>query len=216
MDNSIALASRVQNGLATNFGRKDRRVKQAGFLVLREIYMPRILIEMGFISNKREGAYMNSEEGQNEMAAGIANAIISYKNEFYGSGSVSNDPVEKVTPKTPEKVEPVVQKVVVPETKPAKQPEVSTNDDQNAGIVFKVQISASGKKLDLTPGNFKGLNNLSVTTDNGTLYKYMYGNASNYNDAKKDLAEAKAKGFEGAYIVAFKDEKKINLQEALK
>lgn len=216
MDNSIALASRVQNGLATNFGRKDRRVKQAGFLVLREIYMPRILIEMGFISNKREGAYMNSEEGQNEMAAGIANAIISYKNEFYGSGSVSNDPVEKVTPKTPEKVEPVVQKVVVPETKPAKQPEVTTNDDQNAGIVFKVQISASGKKLDLTPSNFKGLNNLSVTTDNGTLYKYMYGNASNYNDAKKDLAEAKAKGFEGAYIVAFKDGKKINLQEALK
>lgn len=216
MDNSIALASRVQNGLATNFGRKDRRVKQAGFLVLREIYMPRILIEMGFISNKREGAYMNSEEGQNEMAAGIANAIISYKNEFYGSGNVSNDPVEKVTPKTPEKVEPVVQKVVVPETKPAKQPEVITNDDQNTGIVFKVQISASGKKLDLTPGNFKGLNNLSVTTDNGTLYKYMYGNASNYNDAKKDLAEAKAKGFEGSYIVAFKDGKKINLQEALK
>lgn len=216
MDNSIALASRVQNGLATNFGRKDRRVKQAGFLVLREIYMPRILIEMGFISNKREGAYMNSEEGQNEMANGIANAIISYKNEFYGSGGGSNDPIEKPTPKTPEKVEPIVEKVVVPESKPTKPTEVDTNENQSKGIVFKVQIAASGKNLELTPSNFKGLNNISMISENGTLYKYMYGNASNYNDAKKDLAEAKAKGFEGAYIIAFKDGKKINLQEALK
>ena len=44
----------------------------------------------------------------------------------------------------------------------------------------------------------------------------MYGNTSNYNDAKQNLTEAKAKGFEGAYIVAFKDGKKINVQEALK
>lgn len=214
MDNSILLASRVQNGMATNFGRKDRRVKQAGFLVLRQISMPRILIEMGFISNKREGAYMNSEEGQSEISTGIANAIISYKNEFYGSGK--NEPqIEKYVPKTPEKPEvkeTVVEKPSAPEVKPAVVETVSTNQ----GIVFKVQISASGKKLELTPGNFKGLNNLSVTTDNGALYKYMYGNASNYNDAKQNLEEAKAKGFEGAYIVAFKEGKKINLQEALK
>lgn len=214
MDNSILLASRVQNGMATNFGRKDRRVKQAGFLVLRQISMPRILIEMGFISNKREGAYMNSEEGQSEISTGIANAIISYKNEFYGSGK--NEPqIEKYVPKTPEKPEvkeAVVEKPSAPEVKPTVTETVSSTQ----GIVFKVQIAASGKKLDLTPGNFKGLNNLSLTTDNGSLYKYMYGNASNYNDAKQNLAEAKAKGFEGAYIVAFKDGKKINLQEALK
>ena len=84
------------------------------------------------------------------------------------------------------------------------------------GVVFKIQIAASGKKLDLTPSNFKGLNNLSLNTDGGSLYKYMYGNTSNYNEAKDNLAEAKAKGFEGAYIVAFKDGKKINVQEALK
>lgn len=214
MDNSILLASRVQNGMATNFGRKDRRVKQAGFLVLREISMPRILIEMGFISNKRESGYMNSEEGQAEISTGIANAIISYKNEFYGSGK--NEPqIEKYVPKTPEKPEvkeAVVEKPSAPEVKPVVTETVSSNK----GIVFKVQIAASGKKLDLTPGNFKGLNDLSLTTDNGSIFKYMYGNASSYNDAKQNLAEAKAKGFEGAYIVAFKDGKKINVQEALK
>lgn len=221
MDNSISLASRVQNGMATNFGRKDRRVKQAGFLVLRQIAMPRILIEMGFISNVREGNYMNSQEGQEEMAVGIANAITSYKNEFYGSGK--NDPqLEKYVPKSPEKqVEPEVAKEVIKEVIAAKpievaKPVVTETAAAAQGIVFKVQIAASGKKLDLTPGNFKGLNNLSVTTDNGSIFKYMYGNASSYNDAKQNLAEAKAKGFEGAYIIAFKDGKKINLQEAIK
>lgn len=215
MNNSISLASRVQDGMATNFGRKDRRVKQAGFLVLREISMPRILVEMGFISNKREGGYLNSEDGQNEVATGIANAIISYKNEYYGNGK--NDlQIEKYVPKTPEKQE---EKAEVVRAKPVESPKPVANEEtpsSNQGIVFKVQIAASGKKLDLTPSNFKGLTNLSMTTDNGTIFKYMYGNAANYNDAKQILAEAKAKGFEGAYIVAFKDGKKINVQEALK
>lgn len=212
MDNSISLASRVQNGMATNFGRKDRRVKQAGFLVLREIYMPRILIEMGFISNVREGNYMNSEVGQNEIATGIANAIVSYKNEYYGSGK-DEPKIEKYVPKTAERD-------VITETTPANNNSNSASDPiasvSKNGITFKVQIAASGKKLDLTPSNFKGLNNISVANDGGTLYKYMYGNTSSYEEVKQNLAEAKAKGFEGAYIIAFKDGVKIKLQEALK
>jgi len=211
LDNSIALASRVQNGMATNFGRKDRRVKMAGFLVLRQISMPRILIEMGFISNKREGGYMNSEDGQNEIASGIANAIISYKNEFYGSGK-SEPQSEKYVPKTANVQEQILEKQSAPEEKTTQNEPFATQQ----GIVFKVQIAASGKNLDLTPQNFKGLTNLSVSNDSGTLYKYMYGNAVTYSDAKQNLAEAKAKGFDGAYIVAFKDGKKINVQEAVK
>lgn len=220
MDNSISLASRVQNGMASNFGRKDRRVKQAGFLVLREIYMPRILIEMGFISNVREGNYMNSEAGQNEIATGIASAITSYKNEFYGTGK--NEPqIEKYVPKTPEKTiakETTTVKEVITQTEVVK--EVKSVEPEKAasskGVVFKVQIAASGTKLDLTPGNFKGLTNLSVNSDAGNLYKYMYGNTSDYTEIKQNLAEAKSKGFEGAYIIAFKDGKKISVQEALK
>jgi N-acetylmuramoyl-L-alanine amidase len=211
LDNSIILASRVQNGMATNFGRKDRRVKMAGFLVLRQISMPRILIEMGFISNKREGGYMNSENGQSEIASGIANAIINYKNEFYGSGK--NEPQsEKYVPKTAQVQEAVGEKQLEAEENTTQK---ETSAPQQ-GIVFKVQIAAGSKNLDLTPENFKGLNNLSVNRDSGTLYKYMYGNATTYSAAKENLAEARAKGFEGAYIVAFKDGKKINVQEAIK
>jgi N-acetylmuramoyl-L-alanine amidase len=44
----------------------------------------------------------------------------------------------------------------------------------------------------------------------------MYGETSDYNDAKQKMAEAKAKGYGGAYLVAFKDGRKISVQEALK
>src|SRR5690606_10795690 len=84
------------------------------------------------------------------------------------------------------------------------------------GVVFKVQIAASGTKLALTPSNFKGLDNISVVSDNGTFFKYMYGATSDYNTARQYVAEAKAKGFESAYLVAFRDGKKVSIQEALK
>jgi N-acetylmuramoyl-L-alanine amidase len=58
-------------------------------MVLHKAYMPRVLVEMGFISNYVEGNLLDSESGQNEIAT-AANAIISYKNEYYGTGVVEN------------------------------------------------------------------------------------------------------------------------------
>ncbi|MGK4568029.1 hypothetical protein [Flavobacterium sp. 3HN19-14] len=60
------------------------------------------------------------------------------------------------------------------------------------------------------------MKNISVMTDNGTLFKYMYGETSSYETAKENLAEAKAKGYDSAYLVAFRDGKKITIQEATK
>ncbi|MFY0483762.1 N-acetylmuramoyl-L-alanine amidase family protein [Flavobacterium sp. PLA-1-15] len=210
LDQSISIAGKIQEGFRTVLKRKSRGVKQAPIWVLDATVMPGALIELGFISNKEEGAYVNSSEGQDELARTIANAVFSYKKEYFGSGD--NEPVaEKYVPKN----EPVQKEESVKTVTRDEPKEVAKADDSN-GVVFKVQISASGKKLDLTPANFKGLNNLSIATDNGTLFKYMYGNTSDYNVAKQNLAEAKSKGFDSAYIIAFKDGKKVNLQDVIK
>ena len=79
LDQSIALAKNMQENFAGKLKRKDREVKQAGFIVLHQTFMPSVLIETGFLTNKAEGAYLNSAKGQAEMGTAIADAILRYR-----------------------------------------------------------------------------------------------------------------------------------------
>ena len=56
LDQSIDLAKRVQNNFVKKLSRRDRKVKQAAFIVLHQTFMPSILVELGFLTNKNEGA----------------------------------------------------------------------------------------------------------------------------------------------------------------
>lgn len=77
---SLKLAELVQNEFEKR-GRINRGVKQRnekGIWVLHATGMPSILVEAGFISNKEEEAYMNSEMGQEEIVSDMVNAIKAY------------------------------------------------------------------------------------------------------------------------------------------
>ena len=214
LDNSISLASKVEDAFGT-LGKKIRGggVKQAPFMVLHKAYMPRILIEMGFISNFEEGNILDSEEGQNEIATAIASAIISYKNEYYGNGepeTFETKPSQKIIDK------PIIDSssLVKPKVN-STELKKTTQSTNNSPALFKVQLSASIKKVELQPRNFKGLKNISVAYEN-SVYKYMYGETADYEEAKKQLQEAKQKGFNYAFLIAFKNGEKISIQEATK
>ena len=215
LDNSISLASKVEDAFQL-LGKKIRGggVKQAPYMVLHKAYMPRVLIETGFISNPVEGNTLDSEEGQNEIAKAIADAIISYKKEYFGNDNSDIEterPSQKIIEKSIKDTSTEnLKKTEIPVTK--KETPVK---EEVKGIVFKVQLSASVKKVALEPKNFKGLKNISVSQTN-TLYKYMYGETSDYDDAKKLLQEAKSKGYKSAYLIAFKDGKSITVQDAIK
>jgi N-acetylmuramoyl-L-alanine amidase len=83
---SMNLATMIEKQF-TDSGRVSRGVKQRndkGIWVLQATGMPSILVEIGFITNKEEELYLNSEEGQNAIVANIVNALRTYINNIEG------------------------------------------------------------------------------------------------------------------------------------
>lgn len=189
LDQSIQLASLIQENMV-KLKRINRKVKQDVFWVLHNTYMPSVLVETGFLTYKKEGAYLNSDKGQTEMANSISSAIIKYKNKLDDNvgGHIIDETIEDT---------------------------ISNDENTIKNTVFKIQIAASSKSLEPKAYNFKGLQDISREKSGG-LYKYYYGYTSDYNKIQKLQIEAKNKGYKDAYIVAFKDGKQIKLSEALK
>ncbi|HRV55206.1 MAG TPA: N-acetylmuramoyl-L-alanine amidase [Mangrovimonas sp.] len=196
LDQSITLASYIQNNFTNGLKRVNRGVKQAGFIVLHQTVMPSVLIEVGFLTNKLEGTYLNSKKGQEDMSSQITGAILKYKKEvFHGFGEMVSIPNHE--------------DVEITETAPSQPEAIYPN------IVFKVQIAASSNNIEPKPYNFKGLSDIS-REKMGALYKYYYGYTSDYNKIKSMLETAKAKGYASAFLVAFKDGEQITMEQALK
>lgn len=215
LNQSIELASKVQTRFTNDADRKNRGVKQAPFVVLYTAFMPSVLVELGFLSNSDEGAYLNSEEGKNELARAIANAIIDYKKQYHSASenipnTRSTKTVERETPKVIDTVREKPIEKAKTSSVDASKPAVVTKE----GVVFKVQVAASSKNLDLKPSNFNGLNNISVAKE-GTMFKYFYNETTDYNHARKALEVAKAK-YPSAFLVAYKNGKKVSVQEAIR
>lgn len=82
MDQSLSFADAIQNQFKTNLSSTPNRgVKQAGFLVLRQSSMPSVLIEAGFLSNQAEANFLNSSEGQQNIAVSILEAFRKFKSK---------------------------------------------------------------------------------------------------------------------------------------
>lgn len=82
LDNSLNIASKVESQFKNRVSRHSRGVKQAGFIVLWKTSMPSILVELGFLTNEKEEAFLNNKKNQVYMASGIYRAIKAYKLEL--------------------------------------------------------------------------------------------------------------------------------------
>ena len=212
LNRSISLASKIEKNFTQKLNRKSRGIKQTPLWVLDAAYMPSVLIELGFLSNKEEGIYLNSETGQDQMAEAIAAAIISYKKQYFEMES--NEPLAEQSTKNQKRDTSSILKDKSSAEMVSMQKKSAGKE--LAGVVFKVQIATSKKSIKLVPANFKGLKNVSLSTEKGIFYKYNYSSTSDYVIAKRNLEIAKSKGFPSAYLVAFKNGEKISMQEAVK
>lgn len=79
---SSRLADLVQGGLKAVHPGTNRGVKQAGFAVLVTAFMPAVLVEIGFGSNRLDSEFMTDPARQAELTASLADAIIRYLAEY--------------------------------------------------------------------------------------------------------------------------------------
>lgn len=107
LDQSLDFATRVQRNICGSLNMNDRKVKQAGFLVLFKTAMPSVLIETGFLSNAKEEEYLSSIKGQEEIAFSIYNAFKEYKLKKEGieTKKPANTKPQNIKPKPTKTIE---------------------------------------------------------------------------------------------------------------
>lgn len=233
MEQSISLASDIQKAFKSR-GRADRGVRQAGFLVLRKTSMPSVLVELGFISNRTEENYMASSAGQEKLASALYTAFVKFKRSYEGRGgsftgkalsiaqedpvaekeseveSVVTEQIAKTAPPGSEadilnrKHHPTQQRVAT--SAPEKKTEPKTVNTKGK-VIYKVQFLTSDRKLSNNSRLFKGYKDVDYFVEKG-IYKYTYGETTSFNEIRKTRREV-AKKFKDAFIVAFKDGKKV-------
>ena len=219
MENSIELAKFMQKYVCQATRRQDMGAHQDNLAVLRLTSMPGCLIELGFISTRDEEQYMNTSLATEQYARGIFNAFMAYKKRFSGGITVPYMAEPKEEPKQPVESEKqdASEKTEVSQSDPVEsQPEVKQPEQKTveARPVFKVQILTSPKALKASDSRFKGVKD-AVSYQEGGLFKYTVGSSEDYNEINR-LRKSLLDKFPEAFIIAFKDDKRVNVQEAIK
>lgn len=216
------MMARIMQSHYAKGGRNARRVNRQLLKVLYATDMPSVLTEIGFMSNARELAYMNSEKGQNELARMLCNAVKEYVTHINRMAGVATEVVESATadaePKTEQKVEepkPVVSKEsekVEPKKEPAKvetpKAETPKAEATVAAEGYAIQVLASNKEISTSDAQFKGYRGkVKCYIGAGALkYKYCYGDYSTRAEAQRNLATLR-RTFSGAFVVHYSDGK---------
>lgn len=214
LESSVQLASKVQKNLLKCTHFRDRQVQQAGFWVLHKVAMPSILIELGFISNKNEEAQLLDPTFQKSLAASICNAFIEYKNQVEGNTASLITVPDTQKPKKEEPAPEAKDEKPAPADKPDLKPVDESSAKAETGVAFKVQIFALPDKLGPNDSKYAGLKNVDKYFE-GNLWKYTVGSEKSFADIQPVLKKAKEK-FPDAFVIAFKDGKKIPVSEARK
>lgn len=192
LEQSLKIANLIQKEFTDKVKRYERGVKQAGFLVLWNTSMPSVLVEIGFISNREDETFMNSDKGSEEFAQAMYRAIKEYFDELGKKINMlsetkysANDSSTNIVPALPKK-----------------------------GVVFSVQLTASKAAPDLSKKEFEELQHVFYIWLDG-FNKYYHGIFNTYSEAKTAIEKCK-KIFPGAFITAFEGEKPIPVDVAIR
>ncbi len=223
MERSVELARMIQRKVCNDANRPDKGVHQAGFLVLRETSMPSCLIELGFITTPDEETLLNTDSRVDDIAKAIYEAFAQYKNKYdkrvpvpYRPDESNETEVPTIVPESFKETKTRSKQRVEEEPQPVvSEPKVEkTEPEESSAPVFKVQFLTSGKLLREGDSRFKGETDYESYLENG-IVKYTLGSSTNYSEIyslRKKLLEK----FPEAFIIAFKDAKKYDVNQAIR
>lgn len=243
---SIEFAKMLQTHVCRAANRPNKGVHQQNLAVLRLTSMPACLIELGYISTPEEERMLNDKAQVDNMARGIYNAFVQYKNKYDTRMTVPYKTISDPISETPEPVQttgtdntdmqasadnpnkdnadntanpernPKPSRTNNAEKKPAKTQTVArpTGRIDKTQPVFKVQIIAAQRQLKTGDHNFRGLEGCEFYQENG-MVKYTYGASNNYNEIYR-LRKAILDKFPGAFIIAFKNGDKMDVNQAIR
>ena len=200
LNQSLKIAEQVETQFSTRANRKSRGVKQAPFYVISRTNMPSILIECGFLTNPKEEEFLHSEIGQDYIASAIFRAFRSYKE----SVEIEEPKIKEDTIKSDVKINNEVEKKI--------KVIADAKQESNLNLIFKIQIGTYLKSM-LDQKEFVNLNAEEVKI-NGT-FKYFVNSGNDKKEADNLRNHLREKGFNGAFVVAFLNGKRISTKEAL-
>lgn len=213
-DQSLRLSTLVEDEF-TRVGRISRGARQRndkGILVLHATAMPSVLVELGFISNPEEENYLNSSDGQYEMANCIARAVKRYKDELekvYKSSETGRKaaPVETPAPVQQPAVQNIATTVSVKSEPSAPAADPSTH--------YKVQLMISEKIYARGSTIFQKLDGTIEREDikqgKKKSHKYIWGSFRTEAEAHSAAYKAKKQGFTDAFVVTYKNGERVDL-----
>lgn len=228
LNQSIEFASHIQYQFRERVRRVDRGVKQAPFLVLWRVTMPAILVEVGFIDNKKEEDFLTSESGQSYIASALFRAFRDYKKtqDQLASEAISKDSINNDTHLTTEEnndnsntaitenIEDSNLEIENPSDAETITTDTSINNEVNDEVFFRVQFAASQNEISLDSPQFENLEGVELYFHEG-LYKYTVGKEKTLQDAIKLQSKMQESGYPDAFVVAFYNNERISATKAL-
>jgi N-acetylmuramoyl-L-alanine amidase len=177
-ESSLIFARLIQKHYGTDTALADRGAKQGPFAVLWKPTMPRVLTEMGFISNSSDRGYMFSEKGKQEIVKALYGAFREYKELFYGH-------TDAPAPAT--------------STPPAATPPAATPPP--ATKAFYIQLSASRTRISTADGSWGPYRGKVVERVVDGWHNYRLGPYSSSGEAAEALKAVRRTEFRDAFIV---------------
>ena len=206
------MMARIMQSQYQKGGRTVRPVKRQLLKVLYATDMPSVLTELGFMTNKTELAYMNSEKGQAAYARMLCDAVKEYVGHINRMAGVDTviveSKAEEPTKEQPAVVEEPKSAPKTAESTPAKATTKETAKESAGKSVegYAIQLLASDKRVSGNDQQFKSYRGKVECYEGGGVlkYKYCYGEYKSREEAQRNLSTIR-RTFKDAFVVHFKD-----------